>query len=172
MKKIRCPKCDEFVVFDDSVLLNTDTVIFNCEHCGHSFKVRFNSNSKKEGESQNDDNTFYGSLLVLENVFTHKQIFPLHLGDNSIGRRNPGSQVNCPIITADPSMDRLHCIINVKQQKGSLRFSVRDCKSNVGTFVQNDILGDREQRLVSDGSIITLGATTLILKTVLDEEEL
>ena len=38
-------------------------------------------------------------------------------GDNLIGRRSKGTEVDIPIETSDPSMDRRHCIINVKRNK-------------------------------------------------------
>ena len=160
MKKIRCPKCDEFIVFDEDVTKTSETVVFKCEHCGHVFKVRF---KLKDKENVAPD---FGQVVVLENVFTHKQIFPLHLGDNVFGRRNPGDNIDCPIVTADPSMDRRHCIVNVQEKAGKLLYKVRDCGSNVGTFVSIDILGDREQRNITDGTVVSLGDTTLILKEV------
>lgn len=34
-----------------------------------------------------------------------------------------------------------------------------------GTFVNNDILGDKDRVRLEDGSIVTIGATTFILRT-------
>jgi pSer/pThr/pTyr-binding forkhead associated (FHA) protein len=61
-------------------------------------------------------------------------------------------------------MDRKHCIICVEQKQDKIIYTVKDFDSVTGTFVMNDILQKNERRVISDGDIITIGATTLILK--------
>ena len=91
------------------------------------------------------------------------------MGDNIIGRYQKDSRVNCPIETVDPSVDITHCVINVNRDKhGKLKYVLRDGPSNTGTFVDNQILGDRERRVITDGTLFTIGATSIILR---DEEE-
>ena len=86
------------------------------------------------------------------------------LGDNIIGRRNKGDEVQVPIETNDPSMDRHHCVLNVKRGKtGRLIYTLRDNDSITGTFLMNEVLGNKDRVRIEDGAIITLGATTLIL---------
>ena len=160
MKKIRCPKCDEFVLFEESRIEYGHSLIFHCENCGKNFSVRF----KSKEEKQEIDYT-YGHIIVVENVFCEKQIIPLKLGSNMFGRRSLGTEIDCPIQTGDMSMDRKHCIIHVELNKqGEIIHKVEDYDSLVGTFVMNEILQKKEKRVVEDGEIITLGATTLILK--------
>ena len=58
-----------------------------------------------------------------------------------------------------------HCIINVnKDKQGRLKYILRDGPSYTGTFVDNMILGDRERRVIEDGSLFTIGATSIILR--------
>jgi hypothetical protein len=103
-------------------------------------------------------------VVVIENVFGYKQIISLQEGDNIIGRKSKGADISCPIETSDPSMDRIHCIINVKKDKeGLLAYTLRDASSITGTFYKNTILGDKDRVRMDDGGIITIGATTLIL---------
>ena len=84
---------------------------------------------------------------------------------------NKGTEITLPIETKDRSMDRRHCIVNVKRDAfGELVYTVRDNHSVTGTFVMNRILGDKERLRIEDGAIITLGATTLILHTPEGEE--
>ena len=86
-------------------------------------------------------------------------------GDNKIGRRCVGTVVNVPIETSDMSMDRTHCIINVKRNKqGNLVYTLRDAPSLTGTFLNNEILGDKDRIRIEDGAIVTIGATTFILR--------
>ena len=56
------------------------------------------------------------------------------------------------------------------QPSGTTRFVLRDAPSNTGTFLHNALLGNKERALISDGDIITLGATTLILHTASEAE--
>ena len=145
-----------------------------------------------------------GSLLVIENVFHYKQVLPLRMGDNSIGRYMKGSKTTLPIETNDPSVDMLHCVINVspigrymkgskttlpietndpsvdmmhcvinvsRGKNGKLKYVLRDGPSNTGTFVDNEILGDRERRVLEDGSLFTIGATSIIFRTADSSED-
>ena len=92
-------------------------------------------------------------------------MLPLKMGDNIIGRYMKGSKCNTPIETNDPSIDMNHCVINVSRDKrGNLKYVLRDGPSNTGTFVDNEILGDKERRVITDGTLFTIGATSIILK--------
>ena len=111
--------------------------------------------------------------MVIENVFHYKQVIPLKMGDNVIGRYMKGSKTNTPIETNDPSIDINHCTINVsRDKKGNLKYVLRDGPSYTGTFVDNQILGDRERRVIENGTLFTIGATSIILKTSDEEESL
>ena len=114
----------------------------------------------------------YGNVVVIENTFAYKQVIPLHEGDNVIGRRCKGTEVDIAIETNDPSMDRRHCIINVKKNKqGKIVYTLRDNDSITGTFHMNEILGPKEKVVIEEGSIFTLGATTLILRGAEENKE-
>lgn len=81
------------------------------------------------------------------------------------------SGVNCAIETNDPSIDINHCSITVsRDKKGNLRYILKDGPSYTGTFVDNVILGDREQRVIENDTLFTIGATSVILHTPDGEE--
>lgn len=102
---------------------------------------------------------------MVENQFAFKQIIPLDLGDNEFGRYLKGTNINKPIETSDPSIDTFHCVINVSHDKrGNLKYVLRDAPSDTGTFYMNTILKDVDRINLEDGAIITIGATTLILR--------
>jgi pSer/pThr/pTyr-binding forkhead associated (FHA) protein len=93
------------------------------------------------------------------------------MGDNIIGRYQKGNSINTPFETVDPSVDLTHCAINVsKNKKGKLQYTLRDLNSNTGTFVDNVELNQGERRIIEDGSLFTLGATSIILRGVESEE--
>ena len=82
-----------------------------------------------------------------------------------------GSKTTAPIETNDPSIDINHCTINVsKDKKGNLKYTLRDGPSNTGTFVDNEILGDKERRVIYDGTLFTIGATSIILRAANEAE--
>lgn len=171
MKRVRCPKCDEFITFDENKYESGQRLVFVCPACSKQFAIKLGTSKlrktqKEENEEVPQVNAPYGSLTVIENVFHYKQIIPLHLGENAIGRYQKGNPVNCPIETVDPSVDLTHCYINVSRDKyGALKYVLRDGPSYTGTFVGTELLGDREKRVIDNGTLFTLGATTIILNT-------
>lgn len=176
MKRILCPKCDNYITFDETKYSEGQSLVFVCEHCKKQFSIRIGkaklkATRKEEVLDEQANSQDCGSVVVVENVFGYKQVLPLHEGDNVIGRRNKGTDVDVSIETADPSMDRRHCIINVKRNKqGALAYTLRDNQSVTGTFLMNEILGDKDRVRIEEGAIITLGATTLILRAAGDVE--
>lgn len=176
MKRVRCPKCDNYITFDETKYRDGQSLVFSCPKCGKQFGIRIGisklrNTQKEDNPDENANEGGYGSIVVIENVFHYKQVLPLSLGDNTIGRYMKGSKTTIPIETNDPSIDMLHCIINVsKDKQGKLKYTLRDGPSYTGTFVDNEILGDRERRIISGGTLFTIGATSVILKTPEEEE--
>ncbi|MBO4810728.1 MAG: FHA domain-containing protein [Prevotella sp.] len=173
MKRVRCPKCDHFITFDETRYEAGQSLVFLCPECGKQFGIRMGvsklrqtqrEENKISTEEQMQDSEF-GSIVVIENVFHYKQVLPLRMGDNTIGRYQKGNPITTPIETVDPSVDLLHCIINVSRDKqGRLRYVLRDANSNTGTFVDNTEIPPRERRIIGDGTLFTIGATSIILK--------
>ncbi len=174
MKRIRCPKCGNPIVFDEKKYAADEALGFTCPTCGKRFAIRLGvSKIRAAAPSEVEDapREDVGCLVVIENVFHYKQIIPLRMGDNVIGRRQKGVENNCEIQTDDPSVDITHCHIQVsRDKKGTLKYVLRDGPSNTGTFVDNEILGDNERRVIEDGTLFTIGATSIILKTKTEEE--
>lgn len=180
MKKIRCPKCDRFVTFDETQYAAGQTLVLSCEWCGKEFKIKLKgketsapdaASTVQTPDEDTADTTSQPYLTVVENTFAYRQELPLPEGDNLIGRRNKGTDVDVAIDTNDPSMDRRHCYINVRRKPtGEYVCTLRDNQSICGTFHMNELLGPHDRLRLDDGAIITLGATTLIFH--LPEEQL
>lgn len=177
MKRVKCPKCDNYITFDEKKYENGQSLVFECPQCNKQFGIRIGVSKlrptqKEENPDENTEGNTIGSIVVIENVFHYKQVLPLQMGDNVIGRYMKGSGINTPIETNDPSIDITHCVINVsRDKKGQLKYVLRDGPSYTGTFVDNEILGDRERRVIYNGSLFTIGATSIILKTPEEDEE-
>lgn len=171
MKRVLCPRCESYLSFDETKYNEGQSLVFVCEHCGKQFSIRLGKSKvkalrKEENLDEEMSSEEFGCVTVIENVFGYKQVLPLEEGDNIIGRRCVGTVINAPIETSDMSMDRRHCIINVKRNKqGELVYTLRDAPSLTGTFLMNEILGDKDRVRIEDGAIITIGATTIILRT-------
>jgi len=170
MKRVRCPKCDHFIVFDETQYAVGQSLCFVCDKCRHEFTIRIGVSKlralqRDENRNHEDLSGEWGSVVVLENGFGYRQQLPLHEGDNLIGRCNKGTVVDVPIETNDPSLDRCHCYINVRRlPNGDVAYTLRDNHSNVGTVLMNEMLGDKERVPIEDGAVVTLGATTFILR--------
>ncbi|MCR5364527.1 MAG: FHA domain-containing protein [Prevotella sp.] len=183
MKRVRCPKCDSYITFDETKYSAGQSLVFKCNECGKEFAIRIGVSKLRK--TQRDETTALsgddgqrsqeeapcGSIVVIENVFHFKQIIPLHMGDNVIGRYQKGNPANCTFETVDPSVDLNHCTVNVSHdKKGGLRYTLTDNNSNTGTFVGDVELRPKERRVMDDGTLFTLGATSIILRTADSEE--
>ena len=170
MKRVRCPKCDSYITFDETKYTSGQSLVFKCNECGKEFGIRIGvsklrNTQKEENPDEQENAAGCGSIVVIENVFHYKQVIPLRMGDNVIGRYQKGNPINTAFETVDPSVDLNHCTITVSRDKrGQLRYTLSDNNSNTGTFVDNVELAPRERRIIEDGTLFTLGATSIILR--------
>ena len=170
MKRVRCPKCENFITFDETSYEAGQKLVFQCPDCGKEFAIRMGvsklrDRQKDENPDEQANEAGCGSLVVIENMFHYKQVLPLRMGDNVIGRHQKGNPANCTFETVDPSVDLNHCTVTVSRDKrGQLRYTLKDNNSNTGTFVDNVELKPRERRVISEGTLFTIGATSIILR--------
>ena len=175
MKRVRYPKCDQYITFDETRYEAGQSLVFKCPDCGKEFGIRIGVSKlrerQKEETRQMDEQAAQaseegiGSIVVIENVFHFKQVIPLKMGDNIIGRYQKGNPANTTFETVDPSVDLNHCTITVgRDKKGRLRYTLKDNNSNTGTFVDNVELAPKERRTIEDGTLFTIGATSIILR--------
>lgn len=170
MKRVRCPKCDQYITFDETQYEAGQSLVFKCPDCGKEFGIRMGvsklrDRQKDEQPDEQANAQGCGSIVVIENVFHYKQVIPLKMGDNVIGRYQKGNPISTPFETVDPSVDLNHCTINVSRNKrGQLQYTLRDNNSNTGTFVDNTEVSQKERRVIEDGTLFTIGATSIILR--------
>lgn len=170
MKRVRCPKCDNYIIFDETKYEEGQQLVFQCTECNKQFGIRIgvsklHNRQKDENPDEQANEEGCGSIVIIENCFHYKQVIPLKMGENVIGRYQKGNRINTPFETVDPSVDLTHCAITVSRNKrGQLQYVLRDLNSNTGTFVDNVELQQGERRIIDDGSLFTLGATSIILR--------
>lgn len=172
MKKVICPRCDNYLSFDETKYQGTGVIYFTCPDCARRFGVRIGSKEADAEKLKTSDAEICGGIRIIENQFTQSQEFPLYIGENIIGRRSKGTNVQVPILSGDMSMDRQHCVINIKRNKqGNLIYTLRDFPSVTGTFLYQEIVGKGEKITLTGSPIITIGATTFLVKMEGQEEE-
>ncbi len=170
MKRVRCPKCDHYIIFDETKYTEGQSLVFQCEECGKQFGIRIGvaklkATQKEDNPDEQANEGGCGSIVVIENVFHFKQVIPLQMGDNVIGRYQKGNPINTAFETVDPSVDLNHCTINVSRNKrGELCYTLADNNSKTGTFVDNVEIKGKERRVIADGTLFTIGATSIILR--------
>lgn len=170
MKRVRCPKCDNYIIFDETKYEEGQQLVFQCTECNKQFGIRIgvsklHNRQKDENPDEQANEEGCGSIVIIENCFHYKQVIPLKIGENVIGRYQKGNRINTPFETVDPSVDLTHCAITVSRNKrGQIQYVLRDLNSNTGTFVDNVELQQGERRIIEDGSLFTLGATSIILR--------
>ncbi len=170
MKRVRCPKCDNYIIFDETKYEEGQQLVFQCTECNKQFGIRIgvsklHNRQKDDNPDEQANEEGCGSIVIIENCFHYKQVIPLKMGENVIGRYQKGNRINTPFETVDPSVDLTHCAITVSRNKrGQLQYVLRDLNSNTGTFVDNVELQQGERRIIEDGSLFTLGATSIILR--------
>lgn len=167
MKKIKCPKCHEIIQFEETQYEPGRILVFQCPTCNKRFKLRI---PERDAAEEKPSLPVYGYITVLENDFQERQVFPLHEGRNVIGRYVRGTKINTPIITVDPSIDTTHCLIQVSTTSTPPKFILSDAPSGTGTFLGNDILSNRDKRILSEGDVISIGAATLIVSLNSEEQ--
>lgn len=74
MKRVRCPKCDEFITFDETKYKEGQSLIFECPQCGKQFGIRIGTTKlrntqKKEIINENEYDDKYGAIIVIEKRF-------------------------------------------------------------------------------------------------------
>lgn len=174
MKYILCPYCKKRLgaSWIRSVLDKNGHVDTLCPGCHRrlAFSLRKPESSIQTEETstphahRHEESQPLAYLQVVENVFGFAAQFPLYEGLNRIGRYNDRhTDIEVAIRTADPSLDRNQSLLTIeKNDEREAVAIIMDDDSMTGTFVNARELDPGEKHQLSDGDVITLGATSLI----------
>ena len=88
MKRVRCPKCDRYVIFDENRYKDGQNLVFECPNCGKQFSIRIgvsklNNIQREENLSEQPDNNKYGYINK-----EGKIVIPFQYDDASSFRNN------------------------------------------------------------------------------------
>lgn len=53
MKRIRCPKCENYLLFDETKYSEGQSLVFVCEHCGKQFSIRLGKTKMRAPQRKN-----------------------------------------------------------------------------------------------------------------------
>ena len=54
MKRVRCPKCDNYIIFDETKYKEGQSLVFQCSECGKEFGIRMGVTKLRD--RQKDEN--------------------------------------------------------------------------------------------------------------------
>ena len=65
MKRILCPKCENYLSFDETKYSEGQSLVFVCEHCGKQFSIRLGKSKMKapRKEEKLDEDVYRGVWL-------------------------------------------------------------------------------------------------------------
>ena len=70
MKRVRCPKCDNFIQFDETKYGEGQSLVFICDNCKKQFSIRIGksklnaANRKEEVIDEKEGMQDFGNILV------------------------------------------------------------------------------------------------------------
>ncbi|MBQ5721633.1 MAG: hypothetical protein IIV67_05030, partial [Bacteroidaceae bacterium] len=78
MKRVKCPKCDNYITFDETIYQPGEQLVFQCTECNRQFGIRLGTSKlkatrKEEVIDEEAHREELGSIIVVENVFHYKQ---------------------------------------------------------------------------------------------------
>ena len=77
MKRVRCPKCDHFIQFDETKYTDGQSLVFVCDNCQKQFGIRIGvsklralQREESKGNLSTEEQTeSAGTIVAVENVF-------------------------------------------------------------------------------------------------------
>ena len=66
MKRVRCPKCDQYITFDETKYEAGQSLVFKCPDCGKEFGIRIGVSKLRE--TQKEENKTLNSQLSTQNA--------------------------------------------------------------------------------------------------------
>ena len=115
MKRVRCPKCDNYIVFDETRYQPGQQLVFVCPECNKQFGIRMGTaqvkTTRKEADAAPEEPSgALGSIVVVENVFHYRQVTPVLTPSIASYVYSATSVVNCSIYFVMRPATRAHSI--------------------------------------------------------------
>ena len=79
MKRVRCPKCDNYITFDETQYEDGQSLVFECPECRKQFAIRIGKSKLKapqKEERPDETEGAYGSIVVVRMCSTTSRCCP------------------------------------------------------------------------------------------------
>lgn len=188
-KRITCPQCHAALKVKNSK--NEEYKQITCPRCHTQLRVHFPRSAQQSagngggGGAFNDGRTRlpYGGLFPMGPqqpqgpqphsrqlrpvLIVNGQNYSLRMGQNIIGRQSPASAATIQIPTTDRTMSRAHSLVNVTLlPNGALHTELQNFKNINDTMVNGQLVGKSDTVVLTAGSQIRMGATTLTYQEI------
>lgn len=149
--------CKVSVLLQRLVLSDGDTFDFKLQISKDALK-KYRNDNESEDETEIFDFQNAGALLDMSSG----EKYPLHVGQNVIGRKTETSTASVQIMTSDRHMSRLHSIIEVnRQEDGSLVHVISNAENKNPTTVNGNLVEDDELNILHNGDILQFGTVQM-----------
>lgn len=146
----------------------------NTQQHQHTWQPKSQSQQPDQQYQQSQQMRSYGSEETVASamggrkraclVFNDRTL-PLAAGKNIVGRKAESSEATVQIPADDLYMSRQHCIINISYgADGGVEAMLCNYQNKNRTAVNGKVISGQGNILLSDGSQITLGRTTVIFR--------
>ena len=55
MKRVRCPKCDNYIIFDETRYEAGQSLVFKCDQCGKEFGIRMGVSKLRQTQKEENE---------------------------------------------------------------------------------------------------------------------
>ncbi len=55
MKRVRCPKCDNYITFDETRYEAGQSLVFKCDQCGKEFGIRIGVSKLRQTQKEENE---------------------------------------------------------------------------------------------------------------------
>lgn len=153
---IKCPSCGNIVKFKARAA-NPDIKI----HDPSAEDTVIGSNTPKAVNTN-----IIGMLKIVSNEYATSQTFSIPSGKSIIGRLSQAvnaAKPNIGVITNDTYMSKLHCMIEMEEQKdGNYKYILSNYQGKNGTFLGDTKLNASDAFYLNDGDSFKIGRTTIL----------
>ena len=77
MKRVRCPKCDNFITFDEKKYTEGQSLVFQCPDCGKQFGIRIGVSKLRNTQKEDvpEDNVEDSECGYIKICFGNRKTF-------------------------------------------------------------------------------------------------
>ena len=92
MKRVRCPKCDSYITFDETKYTSGQSLVFKCNECGKEFGIRIGVSKLRS--TQKEESKELDALIHHTSAIIHHPSAIIHHPSVSSSSSRTSSTIN------------------------------------------------------------------------------